>query len=183
MSGLRQGFKAQASLRIAAAILLAVPMLGAADPVPVDPAPAAQKPIQRKFFLETPNDTAMLDAALADAKAKGKLAVIVFGGDWCHDSRALATVLTSQDFTNEFGARFAVTFVDVGIPQAGQGRNLDLVKRFGVKNLNSTPAMFVISPKGKRINSKKDAISWRNADSRTPEEVLGWFRKLAAKVR
>ena len=169
--------------RIAAALLAAMPLLGAVDPVPADPAPTAEKPVQRKFYIETPDDTAMVEAALAKAKAEGKLAVIVFGGDWCHDSRALATVLTSQQFTSEFGARFAVTFVDVGVPQAGQGRNLDLVRRFGVKNLNSTPAMFVISPKGKRINSKKDAVSWRNADSRKPEEVLGWFRKLAAKER
>ena len=170
-------------LRYAAAALLALPLLGAADRVPVDPAPAAEKQIQRKFFVETADDTAMLDAALAKAKAEGKLAVIVFGGDWCHDSRSLATVLTSDRFTSEFGARFAVTFVDVGIPQAGQGRNLALVARFGVKKLKGTPAMFVISPGGKRINSKKDAVGWRNADSRSPADVLGWFRKLATKLR
>ena len=171
------------SWRYAAAALLALPLLGAADPVPADPVPAAEKPVQRKFFVETADDTAMFDAALAKAKAEGKLAVIVFGADWCHDSQALAAVLTSQDFAQEFGAHFAVTFVDVGIPQAGQGRNLDLVSRFGVKNLNSTPAMFVISPKGKQLNSKKDAKSWRNADSRSAADVLSWFRKLAAKVR
>ena len=168
-------------LRFAAAAVLALPLLGAADPVPADPAAAVAKPVQRKFFVETADDSAMLNAALAKAKAEGKLAVIVFGGDWCHDSRSLAAVLTSQDFAQEFGARFAVTFVDVGIPQAGQGRNLDLVARFGVKKLKGTPAMFVISPKGKRLNSKKDAESWRNADSRSAQNVLGWFRKLATK--
>ena len=167
------------SWRFAAAVLLALPLLGAAEPVPADP--AAEKQVQRKFFVETADDTAMLNAALAKAKAEGKLAVIVFGGDWCHDSRSLATVLTSDRFTSEFGARFAVTFVDVGIPQAGQGRNLALVARFGVKKLKGTPAMFVISPGGKRLNSKKDAESWRNADSRSAADVLGWFRELAAK--
>ena len=169
-------------LRFAAAALLALPLLGAADPVPADFTPAAEKQVQRKFFVETADDSAMLNAALAKAKAEGKLAVIVFGGDWCHDSRALAAVLTSKQFVQEFGARFAVTFVDVGIPQAGQGRNLELVQRYGVKKLKGTPAMFVISPKGKRLNSKKDAESWRNADSRSAADVLGWFRKLAAKV-
>lgn len=168
-------------LRIAAALLAALPLLGAVDPVPAADPPAAQKPAPRKFYIETADDKALLDAALADAKATGKLAVIVFGGDWCHDSQGLAKVLTSNAFTQEFGARFAVTFIDVGIPQAGQGRNLDLVRRFGLKKMKGTPALFVISPKGKRINSKKDAESWRNADSRSPEDVLGWFRKLAAK--
>ena len=171
-------------LRTVLAIALAVPLLGSAEPVPAaDPPPAAEKPVERKFFIETADDSAMLEAELAKAKAAGKLTVIVFGADWCHDSRSLAKVLTSPAFTDEFGARFAVIFVDVGVPQAGQGRNLDLVKRYGVKNLKGTPAMFVISPKGKRINSKKDAVGWRNADSRKPEEVLDWFRKLAAKER
>jgi thiol-disulfide isomerase/thioredoxin len=165
--------------RFAAAALLALPLLGAAGPMPVEP--AAEKPVQRKFFIETADDTAMLDTALARARTEGKLAVIVFGADWCHDSQALGKVLTSAAFKQEFGARFAVIFVDVGIPQAGQGRNLDLVARYGVKKLKGTPALFVISPTGKRVNSKKDAESWRNADSRSAEDVLGWFRQLAIK--
>ena len=169
-------------LRTALAIALAVPLLGSAEPVPVaDPPPAAEKPVERKFFIETADDSAMLEAELAKAKAAGKLAVIVFGADWCHDSRSLAKVLTSPAFTTEFGARFAVIFVDVGVPQAGQGRNLDLVGHYGVKKMKSTPALFVVSPKGKRLNSADDAVSWRNGDSRSAEDVLGWFRKLAAK--
>ncbi|WP_309623024.1 thioredoxin family protein [Novosphingobium sp.] len=167
-------------LRIAAALLAALPLLGAVDPVPADLAPADKKLVQRKFFVETADDAAMLDTALAKAKAEGKLAVIVFGGDWCHDSRALAQTLTSGTFAREFGPRFAVTFIDVGVPQAGQGRNIDLVKRFGIKKLDSTPALFVISPKGKRLNSKKDALGWRNADSRGEAAILAWFRAFKA---
>ena len=172
----------RSELRIVSALLLALPLLGAVDPVPPADPPAAEQPKPRKYYIETADDAAMLDAALAKAKAEGKMAVIVFGGDWCHDSQALGKVLTSDAFNSEFGGRFAVAFVDVGIPQAGQGRNLGLVERFGVKKLNSTPAMFIISPKGKRINSKADAVSWRNADSRGEAAILGWFRKLAAKA-
>lgn len=166
-------------LRIAAALAAALPLLGAGDPAPVaEPAPA-EKPVERKFYLVTDDDAGMLDAALASAKAEGKQAVIVFGADWCHDSRALAKVLTGEAFKAEFGARYAVTFIDVGVPQTGQGRNLDLVARFGVKKMKGTPALFVISPEGKRINSTKDAVSWRNAHSRGEAAILGWFRKLA----
>lgn len=169
-------------LRFAAALAAALPLLGAGDPAPVAETVPAEKPVERKYYLETADDAAMLDAALASAKAEGKLAVIVFGADWCHDSRALAKVLTGEAFKTEFGARFAVTFIDVGVPQTGQGRNLDLVARFGVKKLKSTPALFVISPEGKRINSKKDAIGWRNAHGRGEAAILGWFRKLAGKA-
>jgi hypothetical protein len=72
-----------------------------------------------------------------------------------------------------------VTFVDVGKPQTGEGRNLDLVARFGVRHLKSTPALFAISPAGKRINGKKDAVSWRNAESRSEAAIFDWFRALA----
>jgi thiol-disulfide isomerase/thioredoxin len=81
----------------------------------------------------------VLDAALVSAKAEGKLAVIVFGADWCHDSQGLAKVLTSDAFKTEFGARFTVTFIDVGTPQAGKGRNLDLARRFGIKRMEGHP--------------------------------------------
>ncbi|MGB7655571.1 MAG: thioredoxin family protein [Novosphingobium sp.] len=164
-------------LRTALAIALAVPMLGSAEPVPAaDPPPAAEKPVERKFYIETLDDKALLQAELAKAKAAGKLAVIVFGADWCHDSRSLAKVLTSPAFTTEFGARFAVIFIDVGVPQAGLGRNLDLVKHYGIKQMKNTPALFVVSPKDKRLNSVDDARSWKNADSRGEAAILKWFR-------
>lgn len=167
------------TLRIAAPALLLL-LAGAVEPVEQAKAPVAAKAQAANFYPQDANGPAVLDAALADAKAQGKLAVIVFGADWCHDSRGLARVLLSDQFKARFGARFTVTFIDVGVPQTGHGRNLDLVKRQGVKNLKGTPAMFVISPGGKRINSKKDAVSWRNADSRGDAAILGWFDKLLA---
>lgn len=133
------------------------------------------------YYPQRTDDAVRLDAALASARAEGKLAVIVFGADWCHDSQALAALLTSDAFKAEFGARFAVTFIDVGVPQDGRGRNLDLAGRFGVAKMPGTPTMVVVSPRGKRLNGKNDAYSWRNAASRSEADVLGWFRKIAAK--
>ncbi|MFO1254247.1 MAG: thioredoxin family protein [Sphingomonadaceae bacterium] len=162
--------------RLAAAALLALTPLGAAAESP----PVGQQ--ATNFFPAQADGRAVLDAALAQARADGKLAVIVFGADWCHDSRALARVLKSDAFRIRFGARFAVTFIDVGRPQDGKGVNLDLVRRFGVKHLTNTPALFVISPKGKRINSKEDAIGWRNAESRRVSAILDWFEAISAKA-
>jgi thiol-disulfide isomerase/thioredoxin len=160
--------------RLLAAILLAG-LLPAAPPVLAgDSAPTA-------YYPERADDAARLDAALVSARAEGKLAVIVFGADWCHDSQALAALLTSDAFKTEFGNRFAVTFIDVGVPQDGRGRNLDLAGRFGVAKMPGTPTMVVISPKGKRLNGKKDAYAWRNAGSRSEAEVFGWLRKIAAR--
>lgn len=164
-----------AALLLAALPISLVPAIGLAA--------ETAKAAAAVYYPEDADAAKVLDAALVAAKAEGKLAVIVFGADWCHDSQGLARVLTSDAFKAEFGTRFSVTFIDVGTPQVGEGRNLDLAKRFGIKRLESTPAMVVISPKGKRLNSKSDAVSWRNADSRPVEAIFGWFRKIAKKRR
>ena len=53
-----------------------------------------------------------------------------------------------------------------------------LLARFKVKDLKGTPAMFVVAPDGKLRNKRKDALSWRNAESRGAAATLDWFRKL-----
>ena len=141
--------------------------------LPEKPA-AAAKP----FYDQRADARAAMDAALADAAQSGRSAVLVFGADWCHDSVALAQVLTSDAFKVEFGKGYSVPFIDVGVPQTGKGRNIDLLARFKVKELKGAPAMFVVGPDGKQRNKSKDALSWRNAESRGPAATLKWFRKL-----
>ena len=163
------------ALRLIAPVLLAL-CAGQAGVVTAQDNPSAEA-AKVLYYPEAANGPAAMRTALATASALDRPAVIVFGADWCHDSRALAKVLTSDAFKAEFADRFAVTFIDVGKPQTGEGRNLELVKQLGVKNLKSTPALFVVSPQGKLLNGKKDAVSWRNAESRGADKVLAWFRR------
>ena len=162
-------------LRMAAAALLALGTGQAGVGPAADAAPAAEAP-KVLYYPADANGAEVLGRALTDAAARNHRAVIVFGADWCHDSRALAQVLKSDAFKAEFGSRYDVTFINVGRPQTGEGVNLDLVKQLGVKNLKSTPAMFVLRGDGKLLNGKKDAVSWRNAESRGADKVLAWFR-------
>lgn len=142
--------------------------------------PVAAKPASG-FYDKSADARAAMDAALADAARSGRSAVLVFGGDWCHDSVALAKLLTSDAFKAEFGTGYSVTLIDVGVPQTGSGRNLELLARFKVKDLKGTPAMFVVGPDGQLRNKRKDALSWRNAHSRGDAAILDWFRKLGKK--
>ncbi len=143
-------------------------------PVPAQAMPA---PVAATYFPADPLPGDQLETAWRNAAEEHKLAIVVFGADWCHDSRALATVLTGEAFRRRYGARFTVTFIDVGKPQTGQGRNLDLVAGLGVKALKSTPALFVLNGAGTPLNSAKDAISWRNAESRGEAKILGYFAR------
>ena len=143
--------------------------------LPEKPAAAAAAP---SFYDPKADARADVERALTDAAQAGRSAVLVFGADWCHDSIALAKVLTSDAFKTEFGPGYSVTFIDVGVPQRGKGRNIDLLARFKVKELKGTPAMFVVRPDGTLRNKRKDALSWRNAESRGASATLEWFRKL-----
>ena len=140
--------------------------------------PAAPAAAAASFYDPKADARADMAAALASAAQTGRSAVLVFGADWCHDSIALAKVLTSDAFKTEFGPGYSVTFIDDGVPQRGKGRNIDLLARFKVKDLKGTPAMFVVGPDGSLRNKRKDALSWRNAESRGAAATLEWFRKL-----
>ena len=163
------------ALRLVAPLLLAL-SAGQAGVVTAQDALPAAEPAKVLYFPVDADGPHVFTQALAHAAASKASAVIVFGADWCHDSRALAKVLTSDPFKSEFGARYEVTFINVGRPQAGEGVNRDLVKALGVNKLKSTPALFVLRADGKVLNGKKDAVSWRNAESRGTDKVLAWFR-------
>jgi thiol-disulfide isomerase/thioredoxin len=168
-----------------AALLLAAEAPVAAAPVAPPPAtvPArypVSRPLWTHYYSFDANAAAEIDGALAEAKAGGRLPVLVFGADWCGDSRALAAILTSDTWAGEFGNRYRVVFIDVDHPTRDHGRNEDQIARFGIKKMTGTPEMLVIGRDGQPLNSLKDAMGWDNAGARPVGEILGWFRNLPA---
>ncbi|NCP20251.1 MAG: thioredoxin family protein [Erythrobacter sp.] len=107
--------------------------------------------------------------------APGQKVLAVFGANWCHDSRALAGWLTSPDFEPLLRDHFEVVFVDVGSPQTGAGRNLDLAARYGVSDIAGTPNLLVIDADGTLVNTPESAKRWRNAASRSEESIYAFL--------
>lgn len=136
--------------------------------------------VSGQVYDATRNAQTDVDDAMARARAQGKMALLVLGANWCHDSRDLATWFESQHFKPILDARYVLVFVDVGTPQTGNGRNLDIARRFGIKRMKSTPLVLIASPEGVRLNSKKDAIGWRNAASRSEHDVYRYFAEFTA---
>lgn len=152
--------------------------LGAASPVLAASPEGAQA--ATSFYHAGTDAGAVLDAARADAARSGTILLVVFGADWCHDSRALARALTSDRFARDHSGRFAVVLIDAGKPQTRQGHNEELLPRFGVTRLKGTPAMFAVAPNGRQLNTRKDALGWRNAESRGEAALFSWLGKLAS---
>ena len=121
-----------------------------------------------------------VDAALARANANGKRVLLVLGANWCHDSTALAGWLETPRFAALVAQSYEVAFVNVGMPQTGDGHNLDIARRFGLAELPGTPALLVLTADGKAVNLDT-AASWRNAASRSEDAIFAELTTLAAK--
>ena len=121
-----------------------------------------------------------VDAALARAKAEDKRVLLVMGANWCHDSRALAGWLQSDRIAPLVKRDYEAVFVNVGMPQSSDGHNLDVAKRFGVNELPGTPNLLVLTADGKLVN-RDTATSWRNAASRSEDEIYQELEALARK--
>ena len=137
--------------------------------------PVAAHPEARSF--DAARDAAAdVDAALVRAGESGKHVLLVMGANWCHDSRALAGWLETPRFAELVGREYELVFVNVGMPQTGDGHNLDIARRFGVEELPGTPNLFVIRPNGTLVNADS-VTSWRNAASRSEDAI---YEELAA---
>jgi thiol-disulfide isomerase/thioredoxin len=163
------------------AVLLQVAVYMTAPVTPVPPAPVERRgnPEGLAFFADR-NARADVENALASAKLSGKTVLIIMGSNWCHDSVALAGWLDAPRFMDMMRDRFDIVYVDVGTPQIGKGRNLDIAKRFGIKKVKSTPLVLVLTADGILLNSRKDAASWRNAASRSENEIYRYFAAFTA---
>lgn len=142
------------------------------------PAPhtAHAPPEHPEARLYEPDRAAMadVDAALVRAAERNTRVLLVMGANWCHDSRGLAGWLSTPRFARMMHARYELVYIDVGIPQTGEGRNIDIAQRFGVEGITGTPTVLLLSSDGVLLNAET-AATWRNAASRTESEIFDYF--------
>lgn len=157
-------------LLLAGLVLALTPMTVAAK---ADDKAATEKPAhpEARPYDQALDAKAAVDAALALAGERGTLALVVLGANWCHDSRALAGWLATERFQRLTDEKFEVVYVNVGMPQTGDGFNLGIAARFGLGEMKGTPALFVVDAAGGVVNSET-AASWRNAASRSEDEIF-----------
>lgn len=119
-----------------------------------------------------------VDAALGIAAENDTRVLLVMGANWCHDSRALAGWLEQERFAKLIDERFELVFVNIGMPQSGDGHNLAVAQRFGVEELPGTPNLLVVTAEGELVNADT-ATTWRNTASRSEDEIYDELVSLA----
>lgn len=151
------------TLALAAALLASGPAT-AADTRTL---PGVEDAYKSDAFIADPMPA--IDAALAAAKASGQRVLLVMGTGGCHDSAWLANLIATDRFA-PVRARYQIVYADIGMPHIrGWGRNPEVAKRFGFK-IKGTPTVAILDKNGAVLN-RKAAPKWRNAASRSDDEI------------
>ena len=128
-------------------------------------------------FADDSDAAVELPAALAAAAIADHKVLAIFGANWCHDSRALAGWLETPRFRALTDDAYEIVYIDAGVPQTGKGRNLELAETYGVAGIEGTPTVLVLDADGALLNTPADAKSWRNAASRSEDEIFDWLQR------
>ena len=173
---------AQVIRGLIAGIIAALMLAGCAVVTQQVRSAAAPHGPEARSFTVSPDARGDVDKALARAAANDKRVMLVMGANWCHDSRALAGQLESGRIAALVKDRYELVYVNVGMPQEGDGHNLDIARRFGVDDLPGTPNLLVLTAQGKLVNGDT-ATTWRNAGSRSEDEIYEELQRLAEAAR
>lgn len=129
-----------------------------------------EKPYETEAFDPDTDTMAEIDAALASARLSGKHVLLVMGTNACHDSAWLANLIATDRFA-PVRDRYEIVFADIGMPQIeGLGRRPEVPGRFHF-TIKGTPTVAILDADGQVLNRKK-APKWRNAASRSDDEIF-----------
>lgn len=145
------------------ALAFALPVMVAAAPHP-----------EARPFGRPEQAPAEVQAALARAAATSRRVLLVFGANWCHDSRALAGWFATPRFKTMLADRYELVWINVGDAPGEKDRNGDLARRFGLAGIAGTPTVLILDAAGKPLNLS-EAPGWKNAASRSGDAIYAAF--------
>ena len=128
-----------------------------------------------KLFEPSTDPLADVQQALSRADDSDRLALVVLGANWCHDSRALASRLYSPPLADLIQQHYELVFVDVGFLDKGR----DVVQQFGVPQFYATPTVLIIDPSNRALVNDEDRHIWANAYSIDMPSSVEYFEKWA----
>ena len=136
---------------------------------------AAETDPDGKLFQPSVAPLADVQQALNRADDGDRLALVVLGANWCHDSRALASRLHSPPLAELIQQEYEVVFVDVGYLDKGR----DVLQQFDVPQFYATPTVLIIDPSSGALVNDEDRHMWANAYSIDMPSSVQYFEKWA----
>lgn len=127
------------------------------------------------LFVPSDDVSGEVSSVLARALDADKLALIVLGANWCHDSRALAARLNEEPLQTLVDRGFVSALIDVGYYERGQS----VMQRFGEQIYYATPTVLVVDPRTETIVGHPDRHQWGAAASISMADSLNYFREIS----
>jgi len=128
-----------------------------------------------RLYQSSEDPLADVQQALVRADEDDRLALVVLGANWCHDSRALAARLHQPPLADVIQENYELVFVDVGFYELGS----EVVQQFGVANYYATPTVLIIDPASGALINDEDRHIWTNAYSVDMGSSVEYFEKWA----
>lgn len=125
------------------------------------------------LYLSSIDPVADLAAKLESARQSHKRLLVVMGGNWCHDSRALASRLFSEPLSATINEHYEILFVDVGYLEKGR----DVITSLGIPVYYATPTLLIVDPVSGLVVNAQDRHQWAEAASISMEDSLAYFRQ------
>jgi thiol:disulfide interchange protein len=139
-------------------------------------ATAATKPHVDGPYNEKADAHKDIAAALALAQRDKKNVLLDFGGNWCLDCVVLEKLFDDHLVRPFLEANFHVVHIDIG----QWDKNKDIDQQYGGVIAKGVPAVVVLDPSGKMIDSTKDG-SLESARHATAEQILARLNTWAPK--
>ena len=122
------------------------------------------------------NAAADLQRARERARRSSKLLMVVFGGNWCPDCRALHDRLHESPVREYVAARFEIVNVNIGDMDA----NLGIAKDLGVSLKKGVPAAAFFAPDGKPVGITNQG-ELEPARQYSAQQILAFLRRVAER--
>lgn len=142
----------------------------------VGDASAAETDPDGRLFAPSADALNDVQQALGRADGGDRLALVVVGGNWCHDSRALAARLNRSPLAEVIQEDYELVFVDVGYLDKGR----DVLQASGVAHFYATPTVLIIDPSTGQVINDEDRHVWANAYKVDMSTSVEYFEKWAA---
>ena len=113
------------------------------------------------------------EAAIERALEQEKLALVILGAHWCHDSKALARRLDQPALREVLDDRYETLLVGLGYYEHG----FDVAERLGIEIYTHTPTVLIYDPKSESIVNIDDHHIWRESARLTDDETLTYFKE------
>lgn len=156
---------------IVVAGLLAMPALAAPAPrLAAQTFEQLSKPLPLPYDEKADAETAV-NAALARARANGKLLLIDLGGNWCPDCRILAGTMELPPLKAFLRRHYELVMVDIG----RYDRNMQIAARYGIARPEGVPALLVVDPGTNRLLNPGRTSALADARSMTPQALADWL--------